>query len=116
MQNTEPSQTQEQPYLLRKRIKRIEESRDSTKAKSREQAKELKALQKRQQELIENRDSWKTKCKEQNSKNDELSYTLRKVAEQLQVTEEQLREVLDEFNELKKKHHKAPGRPRLRKA
>lgn len=116
MKNAEPSQTQEQPHLLRKKIKRIEESRASTKAKSREQAKALKAQQKREQELIENRNSWKAKCKEQKNKNDELNYTYKQVAEQLEVTEEQLKQVLDEFNELKKKHHPGFGKPRLRKS
>src|SRR5208282_3572284 len=105
-QNKETTQPKEQPFVLRKRIKRIEQSRDSVKSKSREQAKSLKAQQKRERELIDNRDDWKVKCKEQECKNEGLNNTLKQVAEQLQVTEEQLQQVLDEFNELKKKHHK----------
>jgi uncharacterized coiled-coil DUF342 family protein len=108
-QDKENTQPKEPPYVLRKKMKRIEQSRDSVKSKSREQAKSLKAQQKRERELIDNRDGWKAKCKEQECKNDDLNHTLKKVAEQLQVTEEQLQQVLDEFNELKKKHHKGFG-------
>ncbi len=111
-QSKETTQPKEQPYLLRQRIKRIEQSRDSVKSKSRELAKSLKAKQKREVELIDNRDSWKTKCKKQMSENEDLKSAHRKVAEQLQITEEQLQQILDEFNELKKKHHKGFGKNR----
>jgi hypothetical protein len=49
---------------LRKKVKRIEESRSSIKAKSREKGKIIKAHQDRESELKKNRDDWKTKCKE----------------------------------------------------
>ena len=107
---TEPSK--EQPYLLRKKINRMEQSRDVSKSKNRELAKSLKAKQKREVELIDNRDSWKAKCREQVSKNEDLEFTLKRAVVQLQGSEEQLNKVLSEFKELKKKHKKESRKSR----
>jgi hypothetical protein len=92
----------EVPRLLRKKITRLTGSRDSIKVKSREKSKIIKAQQDREQELIENRDHWKVRCKGQEKKNEELSRGLKKLADQLEVTEEELQQVLDECDELKK--------------
>ena len=94
--------SQEEPRLLRKKITRLTGSRDSIKVKSREKSKVIKAHQDREQELKENRDHWKARCKEQEKKNEELSRGFKKLADQLEVTEEELQQVLDECNELKK--------------
>lgn len=97
----------EEARLLRKQLKRIENSRSLTKAKSRDKSKTIKAHQDREQELKENRNMWKIKCKEQEKENDKLRDDLKQLANQLQISEEDLQKIRDEFNELKKKSH--PG-------
>jgi len=97
----------EEARLLRKKLKRTEGSRSSTKAKSREKSKTIKAHQDRQKELEENRDTWKKKCKEQGKENDKLRDDIKQLASQLQMSVEDLEKIRSEFNELKKKSH--PG-------
>lgn len=109
-QHKDASRSKEEARALRKRMTRIENSRDSVKAKSREKAKVIKAQQDRERELKENRDHWKAKCKEQENKNEELSKALKKLASQLEITDEELQQVLDECNELKKKLHRGSGK------
>lgn len=103
----EKSNIKKEARLLRKKLKRTENSRGLTKAKSREKSKLIKAYQDREQELKENRDKWKTKCKEQKKENETLRDDLKKLADQLQISEEDLQKIRDEFNELKKKSY--PG-------
>jgi chromosome segregation ATPase len=93
----------EKPHTLRKKIKRIEESRSTIQAKNREKAKALKAYQDREKELKDNRDSWKVKCKEKEKENEELQEKLKLIVNTLEITEEQLQQIRDEFNEVKKK-------------
>lgn len=62
---TDKSDIQEEARSLRKKTKRVEESRSLIKAKSREKGKIIKLQQDRQAELERNRDDWKAKCKEQ---------------------------------------------------
>ena len=97
----------EEARLLRKRLKRIEDSRSSTKEKSREKSKTIKAYQDRQKELEENRDKWKKKCKEQGKENDKLRDDIKRLANQLQMSVEDLEKIKNEFNELKKKSRPA---------
>jgi SMC interacting uncharacterized protein involved in chromosome segregation len=103
--------SKEEARLLRKKITRIEDSRDALKSKNREKAKAIKVQQGREVELKENRDHWKAKCKEQENKNEELSKALKKLASQLEITEEELQHVLDECNELKKNSRRGVGKP-----
>jgi len=103
--------SKEKPHTLRKKIKRIEESRSTIQSKNREKAKAIKAYQDRETELRSNRDSWKVKCKEQEKENEDLKEKLKLVANTLEITEEQLQQVRDEFNEVKKKSYKGFRKP-----
>jgi chromosome segregation ATPase len=107
-QNTIP---QEKPHKLRKKIKRIEESRSAIQNKNREKAKAIKAYQDRERELKDNRDDWKIKCKDKEKENEDLKEKLKLLASKLGITEEQLQQIRDEFNEVKKKSHKGFGKP-----
>lgn len=105
-----PEKKKEQPHTLRKKIKRIDESRTALQAKNREKAKAIKAYQDRELELRENRDSWKNKYKEKEKENDELNEKLKSLANALEMKEEQLQAIRNEFNKVKKKH-KCFGKP-----
>jgi hypothetical protein len=94
----------EEARALRKKAKRVEESRSLIKAKSREKGKIIKAQQDRQAELEQNRDDWKAKCKEQERGRIEADNNYKQVAALFEMKEEQLREILREFEELKKKY------------
>lgn len=88
---------------LRKQIKRLEKSRSSIKTKNREKGKIIKIHQDRRDELRDNRDLWKTKYKEHDKEYVELENKFQEVAALLQIKEEQLLEMLSEFEEVKKK-------------
>lgn len=90
--------------VLRKKVKRVEESRSSIKAKNREKGKVIKMHQDRQSELKKNRDDWKSRCKEQEKECTELDKKYKHVAALFEMKEEQLKEILSEFEELKKKY------------
>jgi SMC interacting uncharacterized protein involved in chromosome segregation len=109
-QHKDTSSIKEEARNLRKKVSRIESSRDSVKTKSREKAKVIKYQQDRDRELKENRDHWKSKCKEQENKNEELSKALKKLASKLEMSEEELQSVLDDCNALKKKLHRGSGK------
>ena len=94
----------EEARTLRKKNKRVEESRSLIKAKSREKGKIIKAHQDRQFELEQNRDEWKAKCKEQERACIEADKKYKHVAALFDMKEEQLREILKEFEDLKKKY------------
>lgn len=94
----------EEARALRKKAKRVEESRSLIKLKSREKGKIIKAHQDRQTELEQNRDDWKAKCKEQEKARRDSDNKYKQVADLLNIKEEQLREILKEFEELKKKY------------
>lgn len=100
----------EEARKLRKKVKRVEESRNQIKTKNREKGEIIKMYLDRQQELKDNRNNWKTKCKQQEASNDELSKKLKNLASQLKMTEEELQQIRDEFNEVKKKSHKGFGK------
>lgn len=106
-QDNEKFHSKKEARLLRKKLNRTETSRSLIKAKSREKSKIIKTHQDREQELKESRDMWKNKYKEQEKENDKLHDDLKFLADQLQMTEEDLQKIRDEFNELKKKSH--PG-------
>lgn len=95
---------------LRKKIKRVEDSRTLIKAKSREKGKAIKAYQDRQTELEKNRDDWKAKCKEQEKARMDADDKYKHVAALLDIKEEQLKEMLKEFEESKKKYPPKNGR------
>ena len=95
---------------LRKKTKRLEDSRASIKIKSREKGKVIKAHQDRQTELEKNRDDWKTRCKEQEKARIEAEDKYKHVATLLDIKEEQLKEILKDFEESKKKHPLKNGR------
>lgn len=99
---------------LRRKVKQIDESRCNIKAKSREKAKIIKAHQDREIELKESRNSWKAKAKEQEKANDELDKKYKDIAALFEMKEEELKKILDEFEELKKKYHKGFGKARSR--
>jgi hypothetical protein len=100
----------EEAHALRKKTKRLEDSRASIKAKSREKGKVIKAHQDRQTELEKNRDDWKAKCKEQEKARIEADDKYKQVAALLDIKEEQLKAILKEFEESKKKYPLKNGR------
>ena len=104
------SNMKEETRALRKKAKRVEESRASIKAKSREKGKIIKAHQDRQTELEKNRDDWKVKCKEQEQERINADNKYKQVAALFEMKEEQFREILKEFEELKKKYPLEKGR------
>ena len=97
---------------LRKKNKRVEKSRSLLKAKSRKKSKIIKAHQDRQTELEQNRDEWKMKCKEQEKERAAAEKKYKDVAALFDIKEEQLKEILKEFEDLKKKY---PSKNRLSK-
>lgn len=94
----------EEKSILRRKTKRVEESRAAIKAKNREKGKIIKAHQDRQTELEINRDDWKAKCKDQEKERMNADDKYKQVAALLGMKEEKLREILKEFEELKKKY------------
>lgn len=93
----------EEILALRKKTKRIEESRSLIKTKNREKGRIIKAHQDRQTELEQNRDDWKAKCKKEEIERIELDKKYKEIAALFEMKEEKLREILKEFEELKKK-------------
>jgi chromosome segregation ATPase len=91
---------------LRKKVKRVEESRSSIKDKNREKSTAIKKSRDRQRELEESRDQWKTKYKQSEKESAELTEKYAYLASLLNVKEEQLRQILDDVEELKKKYPK----------
>ena len=89
---------------LNKKNKRLEESRALIKAKNSKKAKIIKMYKDRQTELEQNRDNWKTKCKEQEKERIAAEDSYKRMANEFNIKEERLREIVKEFEELKKKH------------
>ena len=108
-QEKDKPNAKEETRTLRKKVKRIEVSRSSIKAKNRKKGEIIKDLQGRKSELEESRDKWKTKHSAQEKACDELSKKYREMADLLQIKEEELREVIKEFEEVKKKHPPPAG-------
>lgn len=98
------SNVKEEARKLRKKVNRLEESRSSIKNKNNEKGKTIKAYQDRQRELEENRDNWKSKCKEQAKACDVLNQKYKDIASLFAMQEEDLKKILYEFEELKKKN------------
>jgi chromosome segregation ATPase len=98
------SNIKEEARALRKKAKRIEESRSLIKAKSREKGKIIKAYQDRQSELEKNRDDWKTKCNDQKRKRIEADKRYENLAAMFEMKEEELKDIMKEFEDLKKKY------------
>jgi hypothetical protein len=102
-EKTDKSRIKDEARALRKKNKRVEESRSLIKAKSREKGKTIKAYQDRQTELEQNRDEWNAKSKEQERERIEAD-KYKHVAALFDIKEEQLKEILKEFEDLKKKY------------
>lgn len=105
-QNKEKLDSKKEARLLRKKVKRVEESRSSIKDKNREKSAAIKKSQDRQSELEESRDLWKAKYKQSKKERDELAEEYEYLASLLGVKEEQLKQVIDSVEELKKKYPK----------
>jgi chromosome segregation ATPase len=103
-ENANKSTIKEEARALRKKVTRIEKSRSSIKAKSQEKGKIIKAYQDRQIELEQNRDDWKRKCKGQEKECISANNKYKQVADMLEMKENELRQILQEFEELKKKY------------
>lgn len=106
----EKSKPKDEARALRKQVKRIKQSRSSIKTKNREKGKIIKAHQDRQCELQKNRDDWKAKCKEREEECADLDKKYKQVAALFEMKEEQLKDILREFEELKKKYSQKPQR------
>ncbi len=94
----------EEARALRKKTKRVEESRSLIKAKNREKGKIIKTYQDRQTELEQSRDDWKEKFKKEKMERIELDKKYNHIATLFEIKEEELMEILKEFAEFKKKH------------
>jgi chromosome segregation ATPase len=105
-QKKEKTDAKTETRALRKKIKRIEESRSSIKGKNREKSALIKKTQDRQKELEESRDQWKAKCKQSEKETAEVTKKYAYLASLFDMKEEQLREILDSSEELKKKYPK----------
>lgn len=103
-EKTDKSNIKEEARLFRKKAKRIEESRSLLKTKNREKGRVIKAYQDRQTELEQNRDDWKAKCKKEEMERIELDKKYKEIAALFEMKEEKLREILKEFEDLKKKY------------
>lgn len=101
---TKKSDSKAEARTLRKKIKRVEESRSSIKDKNREKAAVIKASNDRKRELEESRDQWKAKCKQKEKEALELEEKYAYLANLFDMKEEQLRQILDDIEELKKKY------------
>lgn len=102
-EKTDKPKISNEARTLRKKVKRIEESRSSIKAKSHEKGQIIKAHQDREVELKKNRDDWKAKCKDREKECAEMDEKYKHIAALFEMKEEQLKEILKEFEELKKK-------------
>lgn len=105
-QKKEKLETSEEARLLRKKIKRVEESRSSIKDKNREKSTVIKKSKDRQRELEVSRDQWKDKYKQSEKEAAELTEKYAYLASLFDMKEEQLKEILDDVEELKKKYPK----------
>jgi len=103
-ENIDKPNIKEEGRILRKKVKRIEESRSLIKTKSREKGKTIKSHQDRQKELEQNRDDWKAKCKAREKERNDTDDKYKRVAALLEMKEEELRTIMEEFDELKKKY------------
>lgn len=98
--------TKEEARTLRKKIKRVEESRSLIKAKNRKKGTVIKNFKDRQTELEKSRDQWKAKYVQSEKEAAELAENYKYLAGLLDIKEEQLKTVLGDVEELKKKYPK----------
>jgi chromosome segregation ATPase len=103
-QKNEKLDVKEEARILRKKIKRVEESRSAIKNKNREKGTVIRKSQDRQKELEDSRNQWKAKYKEKEKESTEISEKYAYIASLFEIKEEQLRQVLKDFEELKKKY------------
>ena len=96
------SNANEEIRLLRKKFKRIEDSRSAIKTKSREKGKTIKAFQDRQTELQESRNQWKAMCKGKEKEIEELKSEHQKAAKILKMELEKLQQIIQEVEMVKK--------------
>jgi hypothetical protein len=94
----------EEVKILRKRAKRLEVSRSLLKTKGREKGKTIKMQHDRHNKLKKSRDAWKDKCMKEKKARVTADNKYKEMADLFGIKEEQLREVLKEFEEVKKKY------------
>lgn len=94
---------QETPRDLRKKNKRLKESRDGLKERNREKAVENKRLSGKLDDIKVSREMWKARCREATAQNEALSQELRSTQEALE--QEKVRTIClqEEVLEIKKK-------------
>ncbi len=109
-ENADKPNIKQEARELRKKVKRVEDSRSSIKAKNLEKGKTIKAQQDRKKELEQNRDDWKAKCREQEKERIDTDEKYKRVATLLEMKEEELRKIMEEFEELKKKYPSTKSR------
>jgi len=102
MENSTKPNEQQKPYRLRKEVKRLTESRDNIKAKSRVKAETIKNYQDRLQEITESRDRWKRCVKEEKQNTNQLQNELYKRNETLSRLQSERDQLFKEVQELKK--------------
>jgi chromosome segregation ATPase len=105
-QKKEKSDAKKETRELRKKIKRVEKSRSSIKDKNRDKGTIIKKSKDRQRELEESRDHWKAKYKQSEKETAELTQKYAYLASLFNMKEEQLKQILDDVEELKKKYPK----------
>lgn len=106
MEQKKTRDTKEEVRTLRKKVKRVEESRSSIKAKNSKKGEIIKKYRDRQMELEESRNQWKNKYNESQKENAELNEKYAYIASLFDMKEEKLRHILEDIEELKKKYPK----------
>ncbi len=99
----ENSTKTQKPHKLRKEIKRLTESRDKSKIKSRDKSSTIKNYQDRLREVVESRDKWKKRVKKEEWNINQLEKELRDREKTLSKVSAERDQFLREFQELKKR-------------
>jgi len=106
MENNTETAKHLKPYELRKEVKRLLQSRDNIKAKSRVKAQTIKDYQDRFRELTESRNRWKTEVKEEKKKTRQLQDKLDRRDEMLSQAQAERNQLVTEIRNIKKRSHK----------
>ena len=106
MKNSTETTKQLKPHELRKEVKRLTQSRDNIKTKSRVKAQAIKDYQDRLREVTEGRNRWKAEVKEEKKINKLLQDKLNRRDEMLSQAQAELNQLVSEIRDIKKKSHK----------
>lgn len=90
--------TNETPRDLRKKLNRLNESRDLQMEKSREKSTQLKALRGKMDDLYESRDNWRAKCEETEANCTELKKNLKTKDKELSEKHRDIQELHEIIN------------------